>query len=118
MDRILTPATQVLEPEGVFRKSTKHGALVPGLSVEVRGPIMPRSTVAEGVTSMAPTSDCSRHSTGITPTEQQLQQSQKQIQAQRGNKFQQQTASAPGEQQVSARARGGHCGEQGGNRGS
>src|SRR5580765_8987763 len=35
---VLTPATQVEEPEGVFRK--KHlsmTALVPGLSVEVKG---------------------------------------------------------------------------------
>jgi len=55
---VLTPATQVLEPEGVFRK--KHlsmAALVPGLSVEVKGPIMPRINWLRRVSpSMAPTS--------------------------------------------------------------
>jgi hypothetical protein len=41
---LLTPDTQVIEPEGIFRK--KHlnmTALVPGLQVDVKGMSMPRT---------------------------------------------------------------------------
>jgi outer membrane protein OmpA-like peptidoglycan-associated protein len=101
---VLTPATQVLEPEGVFRK--KHlsmAALVPGLSVEVRGSYNAQNQlVAEGVTFHGSDLKIAQDiQAGITPTEQQVQQSQKQIQAQE-QQIQQQRQLLQAEQQVSA----------------
>jgi outer membrane protein OmpA-like peptidoglycan-associated protein len=101
---VLTPATQVLEPEGVFRK--KHlsmAALVPGLSVEVKGSYNAQNQlVAEGVTFHGSDLKIAQDiQAGITPTEQQVQQSQKQIQAQE-QQIQQQRQLLQAEQQVSA----------------
>ena len=101
---VLTPATQVLEPEGVFRK--KHlsmAALVPGLSVEVKGSYNAQNQlVAEGVTFHGSDLKIAQDiQAGITPTEQQVQQSQKQIQAQE-QQIQQQQHLLQAEQRVSA----------------
>jgi OOP family OmpA-OmpF porin len=80
---LLTPDTQVLEPEGVFRK--KHlamTALVPGLSVDVKGSYNAENRlVADTVTFRGSDLKTAEDiQAGITPTEQQVQQSQKQIQ--------------------------------------
>jgi outer membrane protein OmpA-like peptidoglycan-associated protein len=101
---VLTPATQVLEPEGVFRK--KHLgmiALVPGLSVEVKGSYNAQNQLlAETVTFHGSDLKIAQDiQAGITPTEQQVQQSQKQIQAQE-QQIQQQQHLLQAEQQVSA----------------
>lgn len=101
---LLTDSTQVLEPEGAFRK--KHlsmTALVPGLSVQVKGSYNAQNQlVAESVTFHGSDLKTAQDiQAGITPTEQQVQQSQKQIQAQEQQiKLQQQQIQA--EQQASA----------------
>jgi outer membrane protein OmpA-like peptidoglycan-associated protein len=101
---VLTPATQVLEPEGVFRK--KHlgmTALVPGLSVEVKGSYNAQNQlIADTVTFHGSDLKIALDiQAGITPTEQQVQQSQKQIQAQE-QQIKQQQHLLQAEQQVSA----------------
>jgi len=80
---VLTPSTQVEEPEGVFRK--KHlsmTALVPGLSVQVKGTYNAQNQlVADSVTFHS--SDLKTAvdiQAGLAPTEQQVQQNQQQIQ--------------------------------------
>ena len=101
---LLTNSTQVLEPEGVFRK--KHlamAALVPGLSVEVQGSYNDQNQlVADRVTFHGSDLKTAQDiQAGVTPTEEQVQQSQKQIQAQEQQiKLQQQQLQA--EQQASA----------------
>jgi outer membrane protein OmpA-like peptidoglycan-associated protein len=101
---LLTNSTQVLEPEGVFRK--KHlamAALVPGLSVEVQGSYNDQNQlVADKVTFHGSDLKTAQDiQAGITPTEQQVQQSQKEIQAQEQQiRLQQQQLQA--EQQASA----------------
>jgi len=90
---VLTPATQVEEPEGVFRK--KHlsmTALVPGLAVEVKGAFNAQNQlVADNVTFHGSDLQTAQDiQAGLTPTEQQVQQSQKQIQAQQQEIRQQQ----------------------------
>jgi OmpA-OmpF porin, OOP family len=108
---LLTPATQVEEPEGVFRK--KHlsmTALVPGLSVQVKGSYNAQNQlVADQVTFHGSDLQTAQDiQAGLAPTEQQvqqtkqqLQQSQKQIQAQQ-QEIRQQQAQLRSEQQVSA----------------
>jgi outer membrane protein OmpA-like peptidoglycan-associated protein len=101
---VLTPATQVLEPEGVFRK--KHlgmTALVPGLSVEVKGSYNAQNhLVADTVTFHGSDLKFAQNlQAGITPTEQQVQQSQKQIQLQ-AQQIRQQQQLLLAEQQESA----------------
>ena len=101
---LLTDSTQVVEPEGVFRK--KHlsmTALVPGLAVEVKGSYNAQNQlVADSVTFHGSALQTAEDiQAGITPTEQQVQQSQQQIQAQEQQiKLQQQQLQA--EQRVSA----------------
>jgi OOP family OmpA-OmpF porin len=76
---VLTSATQVLEPEGAFRK--KHlamTALVPGLSVEVKGSLNAQNQlVADSVifhgSDLKTAQDIQA---GLTPAEQQIQQQQ------------------------------------------
>jgi OOP family OmpA-OmpF porin len=101
---LLTDSTQVVEPEGVFRK--KHlsmTALVPGLAVEVKGSYNAQNQlVADSVMFHGSALQTAQDiQAGITPTEQQVQQSQQQIQAQEQQiKMQQQQLQA--EQRVSA----------------
>jgi outer membrane protein OmpA-like peptidoglycan-associated protein len=100
----LTDSTQVLEPEGVFRK--KHlamTALVPGLSVQVQGSYNDQNQlVADKVIFHAsPLKTAEDIQAGITPTEQQVQQSQDQIQAQE-QQIKQQQQQLRAEQQASA----------------
>jgi OmpA-OmpF porin, OOP family len=90
---VLTPATQVEEPEGVFRK--KHlsmTALVPGLAVEVQGSYNAQNQlVAKTVTFHGSDLQTAQDiQAGLAPTEQQVQQNQKQIQAQQQEIRQQQ----------------------------
>jgi OmpA-OmpF porin, OOP family len=82
---LLTPDTQVFEPEGVFRK--KHlamTALVPGLAVDVKGSFNgTHQLVADTVTFHGSDLKTAQDiQAGITPTETQVQQNQKQIQEQ------------------------------------
>jgi OOP family OmpA-OmpF porin len=79
---VLTPSTQALEPEGVFRK--KHlsmTALVPGLSVEVKGSYNAQNQlVADTVIFHGSDLQTAQDiQAGLAPTEQQVQQSQQQI---------------------------------------
>jgi OmpA-OmpF porin, OOP family len=109
---VLTPATQVEEPEGVFRK--KHlsmTALVPGLAVEVNGSFNAQNQlVAERVTFHGSDLQTAQDiQAGLAPTEQQvqqskmqIQQSQKEIQAQQ-QEIRQQQAQLRAEQAVSAK---------------
>jgi OOP family OmpA-OmpF porin len=102
---LLTPATQVLEPEGVFRK--KHlaiTALIPGLPVEVKGGFNAQNQLVAN-TVMFHGSDLKTAQdiqAGVTPTEQQVQQSQKQLQAQE-QQIKQQEQQLQAEQQASAK---------------
>jgi OmpA-OmpF porin, OOP family len=101
---VLTDSTQVLEPEGAFRK--KHfsmTALVPGLSVEVKGSYNAQNQmVADTVTFHGSDLKTAQDiQAGLTPTEQQVQQDQKKMQAQE-QQIQQQQAQIQAQQQVSA----------------
>ena len=101
---VLTAATQVLEPEGAFRK--KHlamTALVPGLSVEVKGSMNAQNQlVADSVifhgSDLKTAQDIQA---GLTPAEQQIQQQQQQMKQQE-QQIQQQQAQIQEEQKVSA----------------
>ena len=101
---VLTPATQVEEPEGVFRK--KHltmTALVPGLAIEVKGSYNAQNQlVANTVTFHGSDLRTAQDiQAGVAPTEQQVQQSQKQIQAQQ-QEIRQQQQQLQAQQQESA----------------
>jgi OOP family OmpA-OmpF porin len=101
---VLTAATQVLEPEGAFRK--KHlamTALVPGLSVEVKGSMNAQNQlVADSVifhgSDLKTAQDIQA---GLTPADQQIQQQQQQMKQQE-QQIQQQQAQIQEEQKVSA----------------
>ena len=109
---VLTAATQVLEPEGVFRK--KHlaiTALIPGLPVEVKGGFnaqnqLVASTVMFHGSDLQTAQDIQA---GLAPTkqavqanQQQIQQSEEQIRAQEQALAQQQRQ-LQAEQQASAK---------------
>ena len=81
---VLTPDTQVLEPEGLFRK--KHltmTALVPGLAVVAKGAFNDKhQLVADQVTFHGGDLKTAQDiQAGLAPTEQQVQQNQQQIKA-------------------------------------
>lgn len=101
---LLTPATQVLEPEGVFRK--KHlamTALVPGLSVDVKGSLNAQNQlVANSVTFHGSDLQTAQDiQAGLTPAEQQIQQ-QQQIAKQQAQQIQQDQALIQAQQKASA----------------
>jgi outer membrane protein OmpA-like peptidoglycan-associated protein len=101
---VLTPTTQVNEPEGLFRK--KHlsmTALVPGLSVEVKGTINDHhQLVADSVTFHGSDLKTAQDiQAGLAPTQQQVQQNQQQIQADQ-QKIQQQQQELQVEEQKTA----------------
>jgi OOP family OmpA-OmpF porin len=101
---VLTDSTQVLEPEGVFRK--KHfsmTALVPGLQVEAKGSYDAQNQlVADTVTFHGSDLKTAQDiQAGLAPTEQQVQQSQEQLQEQE-QQIQQQQTQLLAEQQASA----------------
>jgi OmpA-OmpF porin, OOP family len=82
MTVLLTPSTKVQEPEGVFRKKTvSMVALVPGLSVDVKGSLNGQNQlVATNVTFKGSALQTAQDiQAGLAPTEQQVQQSQQQI---------------------------------------
>ena len=101
---LLSSTTQVVEPEGAFRK--KHfamTALVPGLSVEVKGTFnsqhqLDADTVTFHGSDLKTAQDIQA---GLTPTNQQVQQDQRKMQAQE-QQIQQQQAQIQAQQQVSA----------------
>lgn len=101
---VLTAATQVLEPEGLFRK--KHlamTALVPGLSVDVQGSMNAQNQlVADSVIFHGSDLQTAQDiQAGLTPAEQQIQQ-QQQAMKQQEQQIQQQQAQIQAQQQVSA----------------
>src|SRR5271163_4036921 len=101
---VLTDSTQVVEPEGAFRK--KHfamTALVPGLSVEVKGSYNAQNQlVADSVTFHGSDLKTAQDiQAGVTPAEQQIQQ-QQQMMKQQEQQIQQQQAQIQAQQQVSA----------------
>lgn len=82
---VLTPSTQVEEPDGLFRK--KHlsmTALVPGLAVQVKGSFNDKhQLVADHVTFHGSDLKTAQDiQAGLAPTEQKVQQNQQQLQAQ------------------------------------
>jgi OmpA-OmpF porin, OOP family len=102
---LLTPDTQVVEPEGVFRK--KHlsmTALVPGLSVDVKGYVNDKNQLVAGTVTFhgSDLQTAEDIQAGLTPTEQAVQQNQKQIAAQE-QQIQQQQAQLQAEQAESAK---------------
>jgi OOP family OmpA-OmpF porin len=101
---LLTPETQVVEPEGLFRK--KHlnmTALVPGLQVDVKGNVNAQNQLVADTASFhgSALQTAEDIQAGISPTEQQVQQSEKRLQAQE-QQIQQQQAQLKAEEQASA----------------
>src|SRR5271154_7518721 len=101
---LLTPDTQVEEPEGMFRK--KHlnmTALVPGLSVDVKGYVNDKNQLVAGTVTFhgSDLQTAQDIQAGLTPTEQQVQQNQKELQAQE-QQIQQQKAQLQAQQAASA----------------
>ena len=79
---ILTPSTQVVEPEGVFRK--KHfsmTALVPGLAVEVQGSYNAQNQLVADTVKFhgSDLKTAQDIQAGLAPTEQQVHQNQQEI---------------------------------------
>ena len=98
---VLTPDTQVEEPEGVFRK--KHlsmTALVPGLAVEVKGSFNDKhQLVASQVTFHGSDLKTAQDiQAGLAPTEEKVQQNQQQLQDQQ-KQIQQEQQQLQAEQQ-------------------
>jgi OmpA-OmpF porin, OOP family len=97
---VLTPSTQVEEPQGIFReKHLSMTALIPGLAVEVKGSFNAQNQlVADDVkfngSALKTAEDIQA---GLTPTKEQVQQNQKQIQTEQ-QKLQQQQQQLTAEQ--------------------
>ncbi len=101
---VLTDSTKVEEPEGAFRK--KHlamTALVPGLSVDVKGSFNAQhQLVADSVTFHGSDLKTAQDiQAGLTPAEQQIQQ-QQELMKQQEQQIQQQQAQIQAQQQASA----------------
>src|SRR5271170_5181804 len=102
---LLTPDTQVEETEGLFRK--KHlsmAALVPGLSVDVKGYVNDKNQLVAGTVTFhgSDLQTAEDIQAGLTSTEQKVQQNQKQIASQE-QQIQQQQAQLQAQQVASAR---------------
>jgi OmpA-OmpF porin, OOP family len=101
---LLSDNTQVIEPEGVFRK--KHlalTALIPGLPVKVKGSYNPQNQLlADSVefkgSSLQTAQDIQA---GLAPTKEQVQATEQQVQAQQ-QALQKQEAQIQAEKQASA----------------
>ena len=111
---VLTTDTQVLEPEGAFRK--KHltmTALVPGLAVEVKGSFNDKhQLVADRVTFHGSDLKTAQDiQAGLAPTQQQVQQNQQQIQAEQQKIQQQQQELQTEEAKTAANKRFGELGD-------
>ncbi len=101
---VLTDSTKVQEPEGVFRKkNVSMAALVPGLQVDVKGSYNPQNQfVADTVTFKGSSLQTAQDiQAGLTPTQQQLDQTAAQVQEQQ-QLLQQQQQQLTAEQQQSA----------------
>ncbi len=101
---LLNSETQVEEPEGVFRK--KHlnmTALVPGLSVDVKGYVNDHSQLVAGTVTFhgSDLQTAEDIQAGLAPTDQQVAQNQKQIQEQE-QQIQQQQQEIKAQQAASA----------------
>ena len=101
---VLTPSTQVEEPEGIFReKHLSMTALVPGLVVAVKGSYNAKNQlVADDVKfSGSALKTAEDIQAGLTPTKDQVQQNQKQIQGEQ-QKLQQEQQQLTAEEQKTA----------------
>jgi OOP family OmpA-OmpF porin len=101
---VLNSETQVEEPEGVFRK--KHlsmTALVPGLSVDVKGYVNDHNQLVAGTITFhgSDLQTAEDIQAGLAPTDQAVAQNQKQIQAQE-QQIQQQQQEIQAQQAASA----------------
>ena len=101
---VLNSETQVEEPEGVFRK--KHlnmTALVPGLSVDVKGYVNDHNRLVAGTVTFhgSDLQTAEDIQAGLAPTDQQVAQNQKQLQAQE-QQIQQQQQEIKAQQAASA----------------
>ena len=101
---VLNSETQVEEPEGVFRK--KHlnmTALVPGLSVDVKGYVNDHNQLVAGTVTFhgSDLQTAEDIQAGLAPTDQQVAQNQKQIQEQE-QQIQQQQQEIKAQQAASA----------------
>jgi OOP family OmpA-OmpF porin len=102
---LLTPSTQVQEPQGIFReKHLSMTALIPGLSVEVKGSYNAQNQlVADDVKfSGSALKTAEDIQAGLTPTKEQVQQNQEQIQAEQQRLQQQQHELQVEEQKTAA----------------
>ena len=102
---VLTPNTQVEEPEGIFReKHLSMTALVPGLVVAVKGSYNAKNQlVADDVKfSGSALKTAEDIQAGLTPTKDQVQQNQKQIQGEQQKLQQEQQQLTAEEQKTSA----------------
>jgi OmpA-OmpF porin, OOP family len=109
---LLTPSTQVEEPEGLFRK--KHvdvTALIPGLPVQVQGSYNAQQQLVADTVKFkgSDLKNAQDIQAGVNPTEkqaqanrQQIQQSEQQIRAEQQNLLQQQEQLTAEEQKVAA----------------
>jgi OmpA-OmpF porin, OOP family len=80
---VLTPNTQVEEPEGIFReKHLSMTALIPGLAVEVKGSYNAQNQLVANDVKFSGSSlkTAEDIQAGLTPTKEQVQQNQKQLQ--------------------------------------
>ena len=101
---VLNSETQVEEPEGVFRK--KHlnmTALVPGLSVDVKGYVNDHNQLVAGTVTFhgSDLQTAEDIQAGLAPTDQQVAQNQAQLQAQE-KQIQQQQQEIKAQQAASA----------------
>jgi OmpA-OmpF porin, OOP family len=102
---LLTPGTQVEEPQGIFReKHLSMTALIPGLAVEVKGSYNAKNQlVADDVKfSGSALKTAEDIQAGLTPTKDQVQQNQKQIQAEQQNLQQEQQQLTAEQQKIAA----------------
>lgn len=102
---LLSDNTQVIEPEGVFRK--KHlalTALIPGLQVKVKGSYNPQNQLlADSVEFKASSLQTAQDiQAGVDPTEQQVQAQQQELQRQQAQLQAEQQASAEHAAEIAA----------------
>ena len=102
---VLTPSTQVEEPEGIFReKHLSMTALIPGLAVEVKGSYNAQNQLvaADVKFSGSALKTAEDIQAGLTSTKEQVQQNQEQIQAEQQNLQQEQYQLQVEEQRTAA----------------
>jgi outer membrane protein OmpA-like peptidoglycan-associated protein len=102
---ILTPSTQVEEPEGIFReKHLSMTALIPGLAVEVKGSFNAKNQLVANDVKFSGSSlkTAEDIQAGLTPTKEQVLKNEEQIQAEKQKSQQEQHEIEVEEQKTAA----------------